>query len=60
MKKADKIKLYWLGILLVAVLDAFSTSLGTVPILGDLVAIGSNLIWEVVELALIFGLLTTK
>lgn len=51
-----KTKFLWGALIAVAVIDAFSTALGAVPILGDIAAIGSNLIWEILELAIVFGL----
>ena len=58
MKKVTKF--FWVAIIAVAALDAFSTTLGAVPVLGDIIAIGGNLVWEIIELALVFGLVSTK
>lgn len=56
MKKKKKI-FFWIGIILVAIIDAFSTTLiGLFPVLGDILSGINNLVWEAIEIALIFGL----
>lgn len=55
--KKNKSVYFWIAIILVAILDAFSTTIiGIFPALGDILSGINNLIWEVIELALIFGL----
>ena len=56
VKKNNKTYL-WIALIIVAIADAFSSTLGVIPIIGDLFSSVSNLIWEVIELALVFGLL---
>lgn len=61
MKKLKNNKKILLGLIIgVAFVDAFSASLGAVPILGDIIAFGGNILFEITELALIFGLIGGK
>ena len=50
----------WIAIIGVAAVDIFATSFGLIPALGDLLSISSNLVTEIIELALVVGLVASK
>jgi len=56
MKKKRQILVFWIFIILIAFLDGFSALLSNFPILGGIVISISNIVWEIIELALFFGL----
>lgn len=58
-KNKNKQQILWIAIFVVAIADAFSTAIGTIPILGDIVSAIGNVVWEIIELGLVFGLIST-
>ena len=58
----NKIKEYLLISLIVAVaiLDGFSNLFSNIPVIGGIVTSISNIIWEIIELGLLFGLIAMK
>lgn len=61
MKNKTKKKAgWWIAIIVVAFIDVFSTTLvGLFPALGDALAGVSNMIWEIIQLGLVFGLVSS-
>jgi hypothetical protein len=61
MKNKTKKKAgWWIAIIVVAFIDVFATTLvGLFPALGDALAGVSNMIWEIIQLGLVFGLVSS-
>ena len=56
MKKKKLTTVLWAFIILVVLLDIVLTVTGVIPVLGDTTAMVGNLITELFQLALVFGL----
>ena len=52
--------LLWSAIIAVALADVLATSFGIIPAVGDLFAVSSNFVTEIIEFALIIGLVANK